>query len=121
MIFLSAEFALISYFQTALSQCHNLFFVAYIDKVHIFKPRFPHQTITSEPELIIDIAKSGRGVSGYIDPRRPHAINHLVIGDLGSQEILVVACDDGDVVAYTVRNITRAMEKKVENYSGESA
>ncbi|KAI9822232.1 MAG: hypothetical protein M1832_003055 [Thelocarpon impressellum] len=55
---------------------------------------------------------------GYIDPRRPHAINHLVVADLGDEEILLCACDDGDVIAYHTRAISAALERSAVEKEG---
>ena len=63
-----------------------------------------------KPELIIDIPASRPGLRGYIDRDFPHAINHLITGDIGNEEVLVACCDDGDVVGYTVRSIERLLE-----------
>ena len=84
--------------------------MAYVDKLHVYKPLFPSQRILSKPELILDLPKTGAGRSGCIDPHHPHAVNHLVVGDLGHEEIVAVACDDGDVVALTTRSIQNAIE-----------
>ena len=46
-----------------------------------------------------------------MDQARPHAINHLIIGDIGDEEVVVVACDDGDVISYTVRSICLAIDE----------
>ena len=43
--------------------------------------------------------------ASIIDPRFPHAVNQLVVGDLGSQEVVVLACDDGDVIVFSTRSI----------------
>jgi len=51
---------------------------------------------------------------GYIDPSHPHAINHLIVGDLGNDEILLLACDDGDVVAFRIRSIRQATQRDVD-------
>ena len=93
------------YLQTALSQYRNLFFIAYNDEIHVFRPQFPHQTISSKPELVLKLPVSRPGLRGCIDPTRPHAVNHLIIGDMGIEEILVAACDDGDV-RYPFRTLT---------------
>ena len=50
-------------------------------------------------------------MTGYNDPNSPHAVNHLIVGDIGSEEVLIASCDDGDVVAYTIRSIDLAVEK----------
>ena len=95
---------------TALSQYHNLFFIACIDKIHVYSPQFPSQKISSKSELEFKLAATQPGLSGYIDHEHPHAVNQLVIGDLGNQEILVATCDDGDVVVYSTRHIYNAIE-----------
>lgn len=41
-------------------------------------------------------------------------MNHLIIGDIGDEEVVVVACDDGDVISYTVRSISLAIDEGVE-------
>lgn len=48
-----------------------------------------------------------------IDPRDSHAINHIIIGDIGDQETLLAACDDGDVVAISTRLIHRAAQRNI--------
>ena len=47
---------------------------------------------------------------GYLDILRPHAANQILVGDLGSREILLIACDDGDVIGYYTRSILNAIE-----------
>ena len=97
--------------QTAFSQSRNLLFVAYVDKVYVFSPSFPEQTIASEPELVIELPRSRKGLRGFLDLSRPHAVNHLIVGELGEEEIVVVACDDGDVISYNVRSICLAIDE----------
>ncbi|CAD6579299.1 MAG: hypothetical protein ASARMPREDX12_009120 [Alectoria sarmentosa] len=96
---------------SALSQYRNLLFVAYVDEVYVYTPGFPEQTIAIKPELVIDLPRSRPDLRGYLDPSRPHAVNHLIVGDIGNEEILVVACDDGDVISYTVRSICLAIDE----------
>ena len=94
-----------------MSQYCNLLFIAYFDKVYVFKPQFPSQKLPSKPELILDLPISRPGLTGYNDPSSPHAVNHLIVGDIGSEEVLIASCDDGDVVAYTIRSIDLAVEE----------
>ena len=47
-------------------------------------------------------------------------MNHLIIGDIGDEEVVLVACDDGDVISYTVRSISLAIDEKAETVLGES-
>ena len=93
-----------------MSQYRNLLFIAYVDQIHVFEPGFPSQTLPKKPELIIAIPESRPGLTGYINSEFPHTINHLIIGDIGNEEVLVACCDDGDVVGYTVRSIERLLE-----------
>lgn len=44
---------------------------------------------------------------GFIDPQEPHAINSITIGELGFEEVLVSAHDDGDVCAWYTRDLRR--------------
>lgn len=97
---------------TALSQYYNLFFIAQVDKIHVFQPHFPSQKISRKLLLIIDLPVSQYARPGYIDNFKPHAVNHLIVGDLGNEEILLVACDDGDVIAYRTRSIADVSNQK---------
>jgi hypothetical protein len=53
-------------------------------------------------------------VGGFIDISFPHQINHMIVGELGEMEILVVAYDDGDVIAYhTLRIENEILRREV--------
>ncbi|KAL9102240.1 MAG: hypothetical protein Q9163_002576 [Psora crenata] len=94
---------------TALSQYRNLYFVAGVDKIYVFQPRFPRETVPIEPVLVISLPASRPGLKGYINYRRPQAANHIIIKDLGDEEILLIACDGGDVIGYTTRSVALAV------------
>ncbi|RFU28773.1 hypothetical protein B7463_g7561, partial [Scytalidium lignicola] len=96
----------------ALSQRDNLFFVAYGDKVHVTVPLNVRQTLPSRPDLILRLPRSHQGLhtTGYIDPFHPHCVNQLMIGNLGDFEILLLCCDDGDVLAYYTRSIAAEIQ-----------
>lgn len=96
---------------TAFSQYRNLLFVAYVDEIYVYTPSFPEQTIATKPKLVIELPRSRPNLRGYLDPSRPHAVNHLIVGDMGDEEFVVVACDDGDVISYTVRSISLAIKE----------
>ena len=51
------------------------------------------------------------GLPGYIDQLHPHSINHLIVDELGNEEVLLCACDDGDVLAYNIRTIIAAANR----------
>ena len=46
-----------------------------------------------------------------ISDNHGHCINQIIVNDLGNEEILVVACGDGDVAAYRTRSILAAIEQ----------
>ncbi|KAF1939211.1 mitochondrial carrier [Clathrospora elynae] len=102
---------------TALSQLYNLYFVACNNTIHIYKPSFPHQGLSSEPELILHPPVSSVTGTG-IDSQDPHSINRVLVDYLGREEILLAACDDGDVVGYRVEEIQRALERRTTSSDG---
>ena len=105
---------------TALSQYRNLYFVACVDEIHVYEPQFPNQIVSREAVLIISIPASRPRLRGYIDYSKPQAANHVVVGDLGDEEVLLIACDSGDVVGYTTRSIAKAVAQQQTNSEGHS-
>ena len=55
---------------------------------------------------------SDGSLTGYIDPRHPHAVNNILVDDLGEEEILACVCDDGDVLAYHTSGVFNALERQ---------
>lgn len=100
---------------TALSQRQNLFFIAQADKVAVYEPAFPYQVLHKEPVLLLTPELANPHANGYLSSARegisPHCINHLVVKDLGSQEILVFVTDSGNVIAYYTSSIAAAIER----------
>ncbi|KAF8866496.1 hypothetical protein BDZ45DRAFT_720071 [Acephala macrosclerotiorum] len=96
----------------ALSAIHNLYFTACVDRILVFVPRDLRNTIPGKPDLILHLPRSFKAtqVGGYIVPSVPHGINNIKIGDLGDLEILLVACDDGDVVAFYTHLINHEVQ-----------
>lgn len=84
----------------AASQRFNLYFAAFKDKVHVYIPRDIDQLIPSLPDAILDLPVSEKATRGYLDPEYPHAVNHMKVGNMGNREVLFMACDDGDVLAF---------------------
>ena len=103
--------------QTGLSQVHNLYFVAYGKSIYIYTPDFPSQKIAEEPSLIFTSQPSSPRLNGYIDQRNPHAINNLVVELFGTEEVIAVVRDDGDVDAFLTRHIVQAIEIRKERGS----
>ncbi|KAL7913130.1 hypothetical protein GGI35DRAFT_476936 [Trichoderma velutinum] len=99
---------------TALSQAHNLYFVAYQGHIFAYTPRsIPKQTIPRHPDLQIypKPSKEALSIGGCIDPVTPHTINHIITGYLGREEVLVACYDDGDVVAYYAKEIADSISR----------
>ncbi|KAL8950927.1 MAG: hypothetical protein Q9222_003076, partial [Ikaeria aurantiellina] len=94
----------------AFSQYYNLCFVASQDRILVHVSAKAGQQL-SKARLSIALASSGTGLIGYIDAQHSHAINHLVVADLGFEEIVLAVCDDGDVIAYTTRSIQHGLEQ----------
>jgi len=102
---------------TALSSRFDLYFVASRDSVAVYQPQFPLQKLGRTPQLFIPPTLAKPDASGYIDPSNPHAINHLIVGDLGTEEILLVATDSGNVTAYHTKQIREAIRKDPYRFS----
>jgi len=91
-----------------------------VEEIYVFQPDFPNQHISSEPSLILRPPSSALGLTGTIDPTQPHGINHLIVDKLGTEEIVVVACDDGDVIGYHTQAIYKAIRRRSEPDSVET-
>ncbi|EXJ62477.1 hypothetical protein A1O7_02914 [Cladophialophora yegresii CBS 114405] len=102
---------------TALSQRFNLYFAATTDTIAVYRPDFPFQKLYRLPALVIPPALANPTARGYIDPRVPHAVNHLIVGDLGKEEILLIATDSGNVTAYYTKMIDDAIRKDPYRFS----
>ncbi|KAH0846309.1 hypothetical protein FOPE_11147 [Fonsecaea pedrosoi] len=105
---------------TALSQRFNLYFVATRDTVAVYRPDFPFQKLHRLPALLIVPALANPDADGYIDSQFPHAINHLVVGDLGKEEILLIATDSGNISAYYTHSISEAIRKDPYRFSTDA-
>lgn len=97
---------------TALSACHNLYFVACNDTIHVYNPSFPDQSLSRDPVLILSPPVSSPDLGSGIDPEDPHSISRIHLDYLGHEEIVLVACDDGDVIGYRVAEIQCALERR---------
>ncbi|KAL8672630.1 MAG: hypothetical protein Q9168_002906 [Polycauliona sp. 1 TL-2023] len=99
----------------AFSQYYNLCFVAAQDHILVHSPMSLRGRLLG-PRSYFPVHRSGANLRGYIDPVHPHAINHLVVADLGHEELVIVATDDGDVVAYTTRSIRNDIHVRMRGY-----
>lgn len=58
-------------------------------------------------------------MGGFIDRARPHCINHMITGFLGSEEIVLACYDDGDIVAYYTKPLARLIFQPPPEGGGE--
>lgn len=104
---------------TAMSQHDNLFFIASGDCIAVYQPEFPYQTLKRHPALLIKPELANPNALGYMSHHRNraegHCINHLIVGNLGSQEILLLAIDSGNVEAYYTLSILAAIHETKKN------
>lgn len=105
---------------TALSHCFNLYFIAYNDTIHVYQPSFPRQELANKPDLILHPPVSSPMLEPAIDLADPHSITRLHVDYLGREEILLVTCDDGDVIGYRVPEIYRVVESRRDSMYDES-
>ncbi|KAI1172816.1 hypothetical protein F4777DRAFT_560282 [Nemania sp. FL0916] len=99
---------------TVLSQKFNIYAVAYGSAIHIFRVQScVDHGLPARPDLTIKrpVSEDARLIHGDIDFRNPHYINHMVLGNLGEEEILLFACDDGDVLAYYTHQVEHALQR----------
>ncbi|RDL36762.1 uncharacterized protein BP5553_06114 [Venustampulla echinocandica] len=102
---------------TALSQKYNLYFAGYGETIHVTVPRNVLQTMPGIADLKIALPKSvaSRGVPAHItsigEIPKPHYMNNLIVANLGNLEIILVCCDDGDVLAYYTHLIDQEIAK----------
>jgi hypothetical protein len=101
---------------TALSQHYDLYFVAYRGFVHVYRLGRGVRVALGQPEAILDPDNSktemSKYVAGDINPRCPHELNHMVVGELGYQEVLVVSRDNGDVQAWYTATIAEYIQTR---------
>ena len=80
--------------------------------IHVFLLTYPDQLFQDQPDLIIDLPPSNFRIRGDINPTSPHSANRALVAKLGTEEILLVACDDGDVIGYNTKSIQGAIDRK---------
>lgn len=102
---------------TTLSQCYDLYFVAYRGYVHVYRPsRNAKSTVQGPPLVILDPEQSKSAMAdfaqGHVNPTCPHEVNHMIVGDLGDKEVLLIARDNGDVAAWYTHNIAHCIEAR---------
>lgn len=84
--------------------------MAYQRHIFVYRPRnIPAQALPRVPDLQLAPKPSAAGdeIGGYIDRLGPQLINHLITGFLGREEIVLSCFDNGDVIAYYVKDLVR--------------
>lgn len=89
---------------SALSHVYNLYFLACNDEIYVYAPLFPDQHL-DQPSLILAVPRTGLETMPGIDLSEPHSVTRLHVDYLGNTEVLLVTCDDGDVVGWRVTEI----------------
>ncbi|KAK6433214.1 hypothetical protein LTR95_010610 [Oleoguttula sp. CCFEE 5521] len=108
---------LIDLSQTALSEEHDLYFVAFAERIWVYEPA--HDVKNHEPVQIVHTLQSADGVQGYLSRHRPHAINNILVVKLGTEEVLACVRDDGDCEVFMLRHILSAIENHRRNASAD--
>lgn len=93
-----------------LSQRYNLYIVASGPFLLLFQPNSPDHEAQGETQCRFELPATNPHLSGYISVGDPHFVNNILVGDLGEEEILLCACDDGDVIVYWTRDLVRFFE-----------
>ncbi|EEH33551.2 hypothetical protein PAAG_04601 [Paracoccidioides lutzii Pb01] len=96
---------------TALSQHRNLYFVAFGDEIYVYKPSGRGRALAPQPEIIITPVMKNPRARAYITPQNPQTINVIRVDDLGHEEILLLATDNGNVAAYRTERIFAVIEE----------
>ncbi|KAF3902327.1 hypothetical protein AA313_de0201076 [Arthrobotrys entomopaga] len=92
----------------ACSKRYNLLFIAASSKIKVYKPSYPTQCVSNPfmtlhgPEELSHLRSRG-----YINNVVPHTINNMIIADLGTEEILLVANDNGYVTLWYTRHLVQ--------------
>ena len=105
---------------TALGHIHNMYFVAWADYIAVCEPEHPSQRL-SDPALVFRLPSTDRALHGDLEPDAPlsHAATHVVVERFGAaEEVLLVACDDGDVLGYQLADIKHAVDCRPRDVSG---
>ncbi|WEW61505.1 hypothetical protein PRK78_006995 [Emydomyces testavorans] len=81
-------------------------------RIYVYQPTI--YSVGARPALILTPALKCPLATGYISQSRPHSMNHIMVGDLGNEEILLLSTDSGNVAAYRTERIFRVIEESRE-------
>ncbi|PLB49408.1 hypothetical protein P170DRAFT_475705 [Aspergillus steynii IBT 23096] len=99
----------------ALSQRRNLLFVAYSHQIYVWEPAGSFQMLGSVPLMIITPVMKESSARGFISPNTPHAINNILVDDLGREEVLLLVTDSGNVCGYRTEAIFSALKRAADD------
>ncbi|KAJ6259722.1 hypothetical protein Dda_5360 [Drechslerella dactyloides] len=92
--------------EIACSARYNLLFIAFRAKIKVYRPSYPTQAI-GDPLLELRGPEEDATLrpTGYLNRTIPHTINNLIVANLGSEEVLVAANDNGYVGLWYTRHL----------------
>lgn len=86
--------------------------MAHHEDVAVFQPSLPLHRLGNRLRITLIPVLANADARGVLDTSRPHCINHLIVGELGSEEILLLSTDSGNVCAYYTASIQRGIDKE---------
>ncbi|EWC44557.1 hypothetical protein DRE_06638 [Drechslerella stenobrocha 248] len=91
----------------ACSARYNHLFIATGAKIKVYAPSYPSQTLPDAPLLTLRGPETHAHLrsDGYINRTVPHTINNMIVADLGDEEVLLAANDNGYVAMWYTRHI----------------
>ncbi|MCJ1439806.1 MAG: hypothetical protein MMC23_000287 [Stictis urceolatum] len=92
---------------TGISHYQNLYFVAYGAQIYVYRPEFPTEKLG---KCLFRWSPTPTGIIGIQTMPTQHCINQLLISDLGNDEVISTAHDEGDYIVCTVRSVREAFE-----------
>lgn len=99
-----------------LSQVYSLYFAAYGNRIWVYRLTGSlDQGLRGRPALVLCPPRSiyAERMGGHLDEAHSDHANHLIIGFLGDMELVVTACDNGDVIAYYTSEVARYISAMV--------
>jgi hypothetical protein len=102
---------------TALSQRYNLYFASYRDQIHVSRPRCCiTNKLPPKPDLVLspEPSRQAAHIGGFVDHELAHQVNQMMVGEFGEEEVLLLAYDDGDVIAFYTRQVEQYLRRHGE-------
>ena len=93
-----------------LSEQNNLYIIAAGAVLELHSPAVPSQGVRQDAAIHFALHKTHENLQGHLSPENPHAATNIIIGRLGNVEIVLCACDDGDIVGYETSKLMKYAE-----------